>query len=163
MLGASTPAGVPLFHLIGRYHAGSGRPFNTSSLAEEPGITRESIDGSSQLLRTLRRVLDEQSPPYRLDTMNDAVALSLMAPLTQTPSANGYSPTALERYIQVRLLFANGYRWGAWYEIEDIRSQIPALLNVRCVITRRQLDDATMREAKLVYVAGDAGHYVYAK
>src|SRR5262249_28422098 len=88
---------------------------------------------------------------------------SLMAPLTQTPSANGYSPMALERYIQVRLLFANGYRWGAWYEIENIRSQIPAMLNVRCVITRRPSDAETMREAKLIFVSGDAGHYLYAR
>ena len=153
-------AGVLAVDLI---YAGSGRPFNTASLAEEPGITRQSIDGSSRLLQTLRSELSGQAPPYRFDTNSDTVALSMMGPLTGTPTANGYSPMALARYIQVRLLFANGYRWGAWYEIENLRSQIPALLNVRCLITRRLLDEQIMREANLRYVTADAGHYVYAQ
>ena len=33
---------------------GSGRPFNTASLAVEPGITHDAIDGSAPLAARLR-------------------------------------------------------------------------------------------------------------
>lgn len=83
---------------------GSGRPFNVSS---EP-VPRTSAAACGAAI----------SGP-RLDIADyAALPLVLQAPETCTPSANGYDPMALSRYMDVRLLMAKGARWGATYPIE---------------------------------------------
>ena len=117
---------------------GSGRPMNTSDLRQEPGITREHIDGSAAALLRLRE-LTKGNPPARIDTHAGPVGLSTSAPLTQIPSANGYNPLVLERLIQVRLSFAKGHRWGASYEVEDLASPMIDALNLRYIISRKPI------------------------
>ena len=64
---------------------------------------------------------------------------AMSAPTIQAPSANGNDALALARIIQVRLAFTKGERWGAYYEVEDLRSPVVGMLNVRYLISSRRL------------------------
>jgi len=78
-------------------------------------------------------------PPWRTDTHGNTMAWATSAPITKIPSANGYAPMALERYMQVRLGFCKGERWGAYYEVNDPESPLLAMLNVRYLISREKM------------------------
>jgi hypothetical protein len=113
---------------------GSGRPMNTSDVRKEPGVTRQHIDGSPETLFRLHQ-LTSGVPPSRYDTHKSSVMFSMTAPLTQLVTANGYNPMVLERLIQARLAFASGYRWGAWYEVEDPSSPVIDAMNIRYLLS----------------------------
>jgi hypothetical protein len=139
---------------------GSGRPMNASEVRKDPGITRDQIGGSTAALMSLRK-LTTGEPPARTDTHAGLESFSTTAPLTQIPTANGYNPLALERLIRVRLSFAKGDRWGAWYEVEDLTSPVIDLLNVRYVLSNKPIANPGTAPAKLVLRAALPGFLVY--
>ena len=49
------------------------------------------------------------------------------------------NPLALERLIQARLSFAKGYRWGAWYEVENLASPMIDALNIRYILAGKPI------------------------
>ena len=52
---------------------GSGRPMNCSSLKENPVVTRQSFEGSAALLSEVRRDVDQNDPPWRIDTVDASI------------------------------------------------------------------------------------------
>jgi Bacterial membrane protein YfhO len=139
---------------------GSGRPMNTADTRLEAGFTSNQIGGSEKLLRELRRLTRNTDPPARIDTFQDAVTWSATAPLTRLPTANGYNPMALERLIQVRLSFAKGKRWGAWYQVENLDSPVVDLIGIRYLVTGRPLPKAA-DSSKWVEAAVFPGSFIY--
>ena len=119
--------------------AGSGRPMNTSDAAREPGVGYDHYDRFPQIPARLRQLVNEASPPWRIDTMKGSLAWSGCANLFEVPTANGDDPFALVRYMQVRESFTGGERWGRYYEIRDPDSPVLKLLNVRYVISNGTL------------------------
>jgi hypothetical protein len=138
----------------------SGRPMSASDLREEPGITREQINGSAVTLSSLRHLADAGSL-VRFDTHETSPAWTMTAPLTQLQTANGYDPLVLERIIQVRLSFAKGYRWGAWYEVENLASPMINALNVRYILSYRRLAATASGTPDLFLRAELPGLFVY--
>lgn len=110
--------------------AGSGRVFNTQPVAAEPMATGEALDGSREALGQLAGV----TAGGRYDTNNDAVWLVTGAPLLRLRTAGGYDPLALARVIQVRLGFAKGERWGAWYQVERPDAPVARLMGIRALL-----------------------------
>ena len=142
--------------------AGSGRPMNADDVRKVPGITRDRIDGSARTLARLRQLtLAQGEPPSRIDTHESLTAFSTMAPLTQIPTANGYNPLVLERLIQVRLSFARGARWGAWYEVEDLASPAIDALNIRYILTSKSIPPAVNGMRRYSLSAEFPGFSVY--
>jgi hypothetical protein len=117
---------------------GSGRPMNVQSLKADPGVTRDAFDGSAALLSEVRRYVDQNSPPWRFDTVDASPEWTYGAPILQLQSAAGISPMALENAIQMRLFLHDGYRWGWNYPLEKLDSPIVDLMNVRYIITRAE-------------------------
>ncbi len=115
---------------------GSGRPMNSSVIAQDPGVTREAFDGSSALLDQMRRYVNQNVPPWRIDTFDSSMEWTYGAPILQVPSASGISPLALENSIQLRLLLHDGNRAGWYYPLEKLDSPALDLMNVRYVLTR---------------------------
>jgi hypothetical protein len=113
----------------------SGRPFNTASVAIEPGTTHGTLDGSPELAARLR-ALTAGSPPYRYDTADAPYEWSGVGPILELPTANGCDPMAPERVIQLRLSFAPGERWGTCYQVVNAQSAVLGLANVRYVLSR---------------------------
>jgi hypothetical protein len=114
---------------------GSGRPMNSSSLQQDPGVTRDTFDGNARVLREVRGYVDESLPPWRIDTVDSSMEWTYGAPILQAPSASGISPLALENAIQLRLFLHDGNRWGWYYPLEKLESPVLDVLNVRYVLT----------------------------
>jgi hypothetical protein len=152
-IGKYAVAGAIAIDLIA---AGSGRPMNTADALVEPGYTSEQVDGSPRLPAELRRLTGETNPPARIDTFEGSEMWSTTAPLTRIPTANGYNPMALEKLMQVRLSFAKGERWGAWYEIENLDSPIVNMLGVKYVLSRHPISSP-----KVVKIGEYPGTLIY--
>jgi hypothetical protein len=120
----------------------SSRPMNTASIKLEPGVTHEYFEGSRELLERVRGLVNQNMPPWRIDTVKDSLQWASTQALIEVPTANGNDPFALERYIQVRLSFvANGAHWGRYYEVSDPDSPVLNLLNVRYLLSRVPFND----------------------
>ena len=114
----------------------SGRPMNQNSTKLEPGITHDSVDGNPEILARLRQITGGSTPPYRYDTGPGVSFLwSDSGPVIGIPTANGCDPLAPERTIDARLAFASGPRWGTCYQVENPRSPMLNLMNVRALLS----------------------------
>jgi len=118
---------------------GSNRPFNSADPKVEPGVTETSFAGSQELLTTVRRVTGPGYPPARIDTVDDSIDWAGSAMITDVPTAGGEDPMALIRYIQARLAFVRGERWGYYYQVSNIQSPVLQSLNVCCILTRKRI------------------------
>jgi hypothetical protein len=125
----------------------SGRPFNVSSTASEPGMTRDSIDGSREFMTHLRSLTGALAPPYRFDTADASYSWSSSAALLELPTANGCDPLAPERVIEVRLSFAPGPRWGTCYQVVNASSPVLGLIGARYLISRSPLTGPALQPA----------------
>jgi hypothetical protein len=123
--------------------AGSSRPMNTGSRDAEPGVSRTQFDGSPELLRKMRELTGQSTPPDRFDLYDDWGGWVTTASMTELPSANGNDPFALYRFMQVRLFFTQGERWGRYYEVGDIESRWLDFLNVKYLLSRKPLPATT--------------------
>jgi hypothetical protein len=160
-LGPMAKYGIALAAAADLIVTGGGRPMNTADVRQEPGFTHNRINGSAALASELRRLTRRTDPPARMDTFQDAVTWSTTAPLTGIPTANGYNPMALERLMQVRLLFAKGQRSGAWYQVEDLDSPVLDLLGIRSIVTRQPLPTAATDSSRLVEAGVFPGTFIY--
>ncbi len=139
--------------------AGSGRPLNTGSLTAEPGLTYSSFDGSTAVLTRVRSLIGRSKPPWRIDTIDDSMNWAHGAALTEVPTANGNDPFALIRFMQVRLSFTGGERWGRYYQVSKPESRVLDLLNVRYLLSRTPVGES--RERGLAPAAEVPGRTVY--
>jgi len=115
---------------------GSGRPMNSQSLRQDPGVTRNAFDGNAVLLSEVRRYVNQNVPPWRIDTFDSSMEWTYGAPILQVHNASGISPLALENTIQLRLFLHEGNRAGWYYPLEKLDSPVLDLMNVRYVLTR---------------------------
>jgi hypothetical protein len=133
--------------------AGSGRPMNTVDERADPGIGYDHYDRYPEIPAEIRRLVNQETPPWRIDLMDAPHDMASAAPVFGYPTANGDDPFALVRLMQVRLSFCRGERWGRFYEIAEPDSPVLKLLNVRYVISSRQIGCGRTREG-----TGVAGH-----
>jgi hypothetical protein len=139
----------------------SGRPMNQNSTKLEPGITHDSVDGNPEILARLREITGRLRqlnngpvPPYRYDTSPGVSFLwSGSGPVVGIPTASGCDPLAPERTIEARRAFASGPRWGTCYQVENPRSPILSLMNVRALLSLTDL------EAPNLHLAAQSGGY----
>src|SRR5208337_4936798 len=118
----------------------SGRPMNAYPVAAEPGVGRTHIDGRPETLKRMLQLTGGTFPPSRVDTVDASMSWSTTAPITRIYTAGGADVMAVYRTMQARLAFAKGERWGAYYQIEDLRSPVIGLMNTQFVITIPRLD-----------------------
>jgi hypothetical protein len=140
---------------------GSGRPMNCASLKEDPPVTRQSFEGSAPLLTAVRRYVDGNYPPWRIDTVEASINWATAAPITRVPDANGVSPLALENVIQLRLFLHDGQRWGWYYPVENVDSPVLDLMNVKYLITRPRGAARLWPDAKYRHVESLAGYELF--
>jgi hypothetical protein len=119
----------------------SGRPMNTADLAGEPGVGYDHFDSYREIPARLRQLVNQNQPPWRIDTMQGSMNWAGCANLFEVPTAGGNDPFALLRYMQVRLSFTGGERWGRYYQVRDPDSPILKLLNVRYLLSNAPLKE----------------------
>ena len=117
----------------------SGRPFNTADERHDAGIDYDQYAGVQQIPAQIRRLANQNVPPWRIDAMEGYSDLVTHGPLFEFPVATGNDPFALVRLMQVRLSFCEGVLWGRYYEIADPDSPVLKLMNVRYVIAAHTL------------------------
>jgi len=118
---------------------GSGRPFNTVDERLDPGIGYDHFASVPRIPAEIRRLTNQNVPPWRVDSMEGYMDMATHGPLFEYPSANGNDPFALVRLMQVRLSFCKGVIWGRYYEIADPDSPVLKLMNVRYVMASHVL------------------------
>ncbi len=118
---------------------GSGRPMNVISVKADPGVTRDSFGGSRELLDGVRSRVRAENPPARIDNTGDTDPFwAIGGTIDGVPSANGISPMAPDKVIQLRLFLHDGARWGWYYPLDHADSPILDLMGVRYVVTGAQ-------------------------
>jgi hypothetical protein len=140
---------------------GSGRPMNCASMKEDPPVTRQSFEGSASLLSEVRREVDQNYPPWRIDTVDASMRWATGAPISGIPDANGVSPLALENIIQLRLFLHEGHPWGWYYPVDNVDSPVLDLMNVKYLITRPQGATQLWSNPKYQHVKSLAGYEVF--
>lgn len=105
----------------------SGRPMNAMPSAANLA--------DSAIAASLRALIYKTNPPARIDTIHDSLEWSMKAPQTGVYTAGGADVMAPERIIQVRLAFAQGARWGSYYQVENPQSPVVGMMNVRYLLT----------------------------
>ena len=117
----------------------SGRPFNTVDERRDPGIGYDHYATVPRIPAEIRRLANQNVPPWRMDSMEGYMDMATHGPLFEYPSANGNDPFALVRLMQVRLSFCQGVIWGRYYEIANPDSPVLKLMNVRYVMAAHVL------------------------
>ena len=140
---------------------GSNRPFNSTSRALEPGVTETAFAGSTELLNTVRYFTGTTNPPSRIDTIDDSLDWAGSAMITDVPSANGADPMVLIRYIQARLAFVNGERWGYYYQVTDPASPVLPSLDICCLLTRSRIPPDQLARSAYSNVTAIPGGFLY--
>jgi len=139
----------------------SGRPMNAYQAAAEPGVGRTHIDGRPETLKRMLQLTGASFPPSRVDTVDASMAWSNTAPITRIYTASGADVMAVYRTMQARLAFAKGERWGAYYQIDDLRSPVIGLMNTQFVITIPRLDARRLAGSPFRELTSIPGGYVY--
>ena len=141
---------------------GSGRPMNVISVTQDPGVTRNSFGGSAELLNRVRQRVMAEQPPARIDNTSDTDAFwAIAGPITGVSSANGISPMAPDKIIQLRLFLHDGARWGWYYPVEKIDSPVLDLMGTRYVITSAKTAPRLAELAKFRHVASLPGNELF--
>jgi hypothetical protein len=139
----------------------SGRAFNTARRSAEPGVGDSQMDGAPEILEVMRQLTGEAAPPYRVDTMDEAMGWAMGAPLTRVPTASGNDPFALNTIMEARREFVRGERWGRYYEIAGLTSPMLDYMNVRYVLSRGEWDTQLLERARFRRVRELPGRIVY--
>ena len=105
----------------------SGRAMNAMPFTPDPA--------EAEAVARVRALTETQTPPTRIDTMNDSVEWAMSAPLTHIYTASGADVMAPERVMQARLAFCRGERWGSWYQVANLHSPVLGMMNVRYVLS----------------------------
>ena len=142
-------------------YVSAGRPLNTADLHTDPLVDERSFEGDTSILSALRELSYQDYPSSRIDTIDDSLLWSQAAPITGVPSASGYDPMALSRLIQVRLGFAHGERWGAFYEVQAPASPLVSLLNVKLLLSRTPLSNEMSQAAGMKLIGTYPGRFLY--
>ena len=155
--------GVVLVIAADLFLTGSGRPMNCTSVLQEPGLTREAFDGSADLLETLRRTVNRDFPPARIDTMDASINWAECATLTRVPAANGSSPLGPEDVVRVQMLALQhpGVRWGWYYQVENPDSPVLDIMNVKYLLVSSKAAEGLKSDLRYRHVASLPGNELY--
>jgi hypothetical protein len=135
---------------------------NVISVKQDPGVTRSSFGGSAELLNGVRQRVLADKPPARIDNTSDTDAFwSIAGPVTGVPSANGISPMAPDKIIELRLFLHDGARWGWYYPLEKIDSPVLDLMGTRYVVTNAKTAPRLAALPKFRHVASLPGNELF--
>jgi hypothetical protein len=154
--------GIALFTSFDLIRAGSGRPMNSASggyKQENPG---NAIRGSAEIVDRLRELVNQTSPPSRIDFLDGYIDAPITAAETfRLPTANGSNPFLLQRMQKLRLLFCAGAWWERLLFVNRPGSPLLDMLNVGWLVGGTPLSDAQVQSAGLVTIQAPAGISIY--
>ena len=155
--------GIALVIAADLFIVGSDRPMNCTSVLQEPGLTRDAFDGSTDLLETMRNTTSRDFPPARIDTMDGSINWAECATLTRVPAANGSSPLGLENIVRLQMLALNrpGVRWGWYYQVENPDSSVLDIMNVKYLLAGPKAAEVLKARPRYRHVASLPGNELF--
>lgn len=141
--------------------AGANRNMNAVRVADEPAASAEQFEGSAETVERLRELVNQSTPPVRVEPYRDSMRWANSAPMTGIPTASGNDPLAPARILAVRRLFGQGQPWLRYWELADLDSPLPGLLNVGYLVTYAPTAEPAVRHPSWKRVADLPGHQVY--
>jgi len=100
---------------------------------------------SDSLLKQLKSLLYERTPPFRTDTTLREYRLASTSPAVRLPSLGGDNPLAPLRLLAYRKLFCESVEWERFYNVKDTASPLLDAGNVGFLL----FDDRDGDEEKL--------------
>ncbi len=141
--------------------AGSGRAFNAADRRLEPAIGHDHYEHWEEVPGTLRRLVGQRVPPWRIDLMNGSTLWNNGATLFEVPTSTGDDPFAPRRVLRVRNLFAEQVFWRRSNQVQQPESPLLDYLNVRYIISQVKLDPDLAQRSGLRPLMELAGQQVY--
>ncbi|MCS7315992.1 MAG: YfhO family protein [Bryobacterales bacterium] len=141
--------------------AGANRNMNAVRVADEPAATVAQFEGSAETLARMRELVNRSFPPARVESYRDSMRWANSAPMTGIPTASGNDPLAPARILAVRKLFGRGQPWLRYWELDDLDSPLPGLLNVRYLVTYAPTAEPALEHPQWRRAADLPGHQVY--
>lgn len=141
--------------------AGANRNMNAVRVAEEPAASAEQFEGSAETVARMRELVNGSFPPARIEPYRDSMRWANSAPMTGIPTASGNDPLAPARILAVRRLFGQGQPWLRYWELADLDSPLPGLLNVRYLVTYAPTAEDAVQHPNWRRAADLPGHQVY--
>lgn len=141
--------------------AGSRRLMNAFPVAQDPAVALEHFEGSAETLQRVRAWVQRTTPPARLEGYRDSMRWANSAPMIEIATASGNDPLAPERILLVRRLFGQSQPWLRYWELADLDSPLPSLLNVGYLITWAPSDQPVLQHPRWLRVADLPGHQLY--
>jgi len=139
----------------------SGRVLNTAPVTRDSIVTTQQFEGTAATSEGIRRLVNEVSPPWRVEAVDDSMNWASSASVVGAPTANGNEPLALTRILKVRLLFCEGWPWDRYYVPSKLDSPLVDLLNIRYVVSWPPTDPPAVAKAGLPRIEELPGHRVY--
>lgn len=111
-----------------------GRPLNTQPAKDFVIATGDSFEGSADTLAGVRKLVEDMSPPWRVEAFEDSPQWATAAMAVQVPTPHGNDPFALSRVLAVRRIFCSAEPWLRYCPVSDLQSPLLNLLNVRYIV-----------------------------
>lgn len=115
-------------------YVASGTRYNALPRQDYPVSDDRQFEGATGILPLVRERVHSTFPPDRIDAMRASWFWANSGPMYRIPSAAGNEPFALERYMAVRRLFAEGPYWERFLDVSRPDSPLVDLLNVRHIL-----------------------------
>jgi len=158
---AAFPIALVVLAAVDLIAAGSSRIMNTFRIQDEPAVSLAEFEGSAETLERVRALVNQTNPPARLESYRDSMRWANSAPMIGIPTAGGNDPLAQARILDVRRLFGRGQPWLRYWELADLDSRLPDLLNVRYLISWAPTAQPALEHPDWIRVADLPGHQIY--
>jgi hypothetical protein len=141
---------------------GRDRPMNSYTGGYKTEDSEYASAGSAALSSKLRSLVDQTTPPSRIDYTDAAYAQGIHgSEMLRLPTADGDNPFLLLRMLHLRRLFTTGNPWDRLLGVDRPGSPLLKMLNVQWIVSRNPISPEQAVKAGLELVDSPDGFHVY--
>jgi hypothetical protein len=132
-------------------HTGANRPMNSYEGGYKEQTSEYRITRTTDLLERLRKLVNETTPPSRIDYTDTTALADVMvgSDMLGLPTANGDNPFMLRRMLYLRRLFSGGQWWERKLPVDRPGSPLVSMLNITWLVGGSRLAAEQVRLAGL--------------
>lgn len=112
----------------------SNRPMNTEERSWRQVTSALTINGDAELPANVGALVRRTAPPVRLDVLDMNYSFTMNASMRRLPTANGDSPFAPLRVVELRRTFGEGNWWDRQLPVQKPGSALLRYMNVGLLI-----------------------------
>jgi hypothetical protein len=143
-------------------HTSAGRPMNTAETGYKQEDPLHQIAGSRELLSRLRELVNQTTPPSRIDYMDQTLRRGVLgADMLELPTDDGDNPFMLRRMLYLRRLFCGGNWWERDLLVNRPGSPLLSMLNVGWLVRGSPLPESEVQAAGLESKGSFQGVWLY--